>query len=37
MTDLDPPPHIPSMAWPADLDPADGADDEMRQGAIIPP
>jgi hypothetical protein len=31
------PADIPSLAWPADLDPAEGADDEMRQGAVIPP
>ena len=36
--DLPPiPPDMPGIAWPDGLDPADGTDDEQRQGAIIPP
>jgi hypothetical protein len=41
MTEIEPLPHIPSLAWPEGLEHIDlateGADDEMREGAIIPP
>jgi hypothetical protein len=30
------PADMPSMAWPADLDPAHGTDDELRQGVVKP-
>jgi hypothetical protein len=40
LTDLDPPPDMPGMAWPEGVEHFDltseGADDEMRGGVVKP-